>query len=220
MVKVIEVKQAVLASSRQLAAENRKTLDDAGVTAVNIMASPGAGKTTLIVATAEALRGVLSVGVVEGDVAGDIDALLVEAAGFPVVQINTGGACHLRADMMASALEALPLQGLDLLFIENVGNLICPAGVALGESFNVVLSSTPEGDDKPAKYPSAFRLADAICVTKWDIADYVGFKFDRYEEYLRRVNSRAPIFRLSAANGDGMNEWLLWLKERTCLHGE
>jgi len=214
MPKTIEVKQSVFADNNALAEKNRSLLDQHGIVALNVMASPGAGKTTLILATAEALAPRLRCGVIEGDVAGDLDARRVEAAGFSAVQINTGGSCHLRAGMVERALSELPLPELDLLFIENVGNLVCPAGVRLGEHLCVVISSTPEGDDKPTKYPAAFRGADAVIVSKWDVAQYVGFDMGRYESALRCISSAVPLFRLSAKTGEGMQEWLDWLVAR------
>ncbi len=215
MAKVIEVGRAVMAAGRQIADENRKRLDEAGVLAVNVMASPGAGKTTLIVETARRLEPGLRSAVVEGDVAGDIDATLVEEAGFAAVQINTGGACHLRADMLTAALEEIDLSATDILFIENVGNLVCPAGVPLGEHLRVVVSSTPEGDDKPVKYPAVFRTAEAVVISKWDVAPFIGFDDARYEAGLRKLNGVAPLFRLSARTGEGVDAWVDWLQSQT-----
>lgn len=214
MAKVIEVGRAVMAAGQQVAEENRKRLDGAGVLAINMMASPGAGKTTLIVDTAKRLAPDLRCAVVEGDLAGDLDATLVEEAGFGAVQINTGGGCHLRADMLATALDEVDLDTTDVLFVENVGNLVCPAGVPLGEHLRVVVSSTPEGDDKPIKYPTVFRNADAVVISKWDVAPHVGFDTDRYVDGLRRLNGTAPLFRLSARTGDGMDAWVDWLREQ------
>lgn len=214
MAKTIEVDRSVMASGAAVAAANRALLEETGTLAINMMASPGAGKTTLIVETAKALVGEFTCAVVEGDIAGDIDAVLVEEAGFPVIQINTGGACHLRPDMLAAALRELDLRGTDLIFVENVGNLVCPAGVDLGEHLRVVVSSTPEGDDKPLKYPAVFRDADVVVVSKWDVAPYVAFDLARYQEGLRRLNGRASLFCLSARTGEGMLPWLEWLREQ------
>jgi len=212
--RVIEVGRAVTAAGKELAEHNRRRLDEAGILAVNVMASPGAGKTTLILETARRLAPDLRCAVVEGDVAGDIDATLLEEAGFAAVQINTGGGCHLRADMLSVALDELNLAATDLLFIENVGNLVCPAGVPLGEHLRVVVSSTPEGDDKPVKYPAVFRSASAVVVSKWDVAPYVGFDLERYSDGLRKLNGAAPLFCLSARSGEGMDGWVQWLKEQ------
>jgi len=214
MARIIEVRRSAFESNDEVARHNRRTLADAGVIAVNMMASPGAGKTSLILATSAALAGKLRFGVVEGDVAGDLDARAVEAAGLPVVQVNTGGACHLRADMLKAALQEMPLQDIDVLWIENVGNLVCPAGVDLGESLRVVVSSTPEGHDKPIKYPGAFRVADAVAVSKWDLAASAGFDLETYASNLRKINSGIRLFCLSALTGEGMAEWVSWMDKQ------
>lgn len=214
MTKVITIKKSLYANNDQIAAKNQAKLDDNGTIAINIMASPGAGKTTLILASVKALAGEFNCAVVEGDVAGDIDAEKVQNAGIPVVQINTDDSCHLRANMLADALAALPLQQVKILFIENVGNLVCPAGVALGEHLRLVVSSTAEGDDKPTKYPAAFRIADAVIVSKSDIAEYVGFDMQSYERRLRQINSQVPVFYLSAHTGEGMAAWVDWLRQQ------
>lgn len=218
MPKTVQVERSVFAGNEEVAAQNRAQLESAGVVAVNVMASPGAGKTTLILATARALAGRLRPGVIEGDIAGDIDARVVEAAGLPVVQVNTGGACHLRADMVRAALAEMSLDSLDLLFIENVGNLVCPAGVALGERLRVVVASTPEGHDKPAKYPAVFRDADAVVVSKWDVRQAAGFDLDDFVYHLRRLNSTLPLFPLSAVTGEGIQEWVGWLESAVRGH--
>lgn len=219
MARTVRVQQSVMASNEELALANRQLLDKAATVAVNLMASPGAGKTSLILATAQGLRATLRCGAVEGDIAGDLDATAIEAAGFPAVQVNTGGSCHLRAGMVAAALHELPLHELDVVFIENVGNLVCPAGVSLGEHLNVVLSSTPEGDDKPLKYPEAFRVADAVVITKWDLVEHTGFDLARYEGHLRRINSAAPLLRLSARTGEGLGCWMGWLRQQVVSRG-
>ncbi len=203
-----------MAAAQATAESNRGLLDRAGVLAVNMMASPGAGKTTLIVETARRLSPSVRCAVVEGDVAGDLDARAVEEAGFSAVQINTGGGCHLRADMLAAALAEVDLNAVDVLFIENVGNLICPAGVPLGEHLRVVVSSTAEGDDKPVKYPTVFRNADAVVVSKWDIAPYISFDLERYTDAVRRLNGEVPVFTLSARTGEGVEAWIDWLRAR------
>ncbi len=213
MAKIITVRRSVFSANERVAAENRTLLDRNGVRLVNVMGAPGSGKTTLILATAPLLAP-LRCGVIEGDVAGDLDAREAEAAGLPAVQVNTGGSCHLRADMVAEALRAMPLAELDLLFVENVGNLVCPAGVSLGEHANVVLSSTPEGDDKPEKYPAVFRTADAVIVTKAELAELAGFSLAAFEARLRRLNALAPLFVVSARTGAGMAGWAAWLRER------
>ena len=197
-----------------IAAENRRLLDRNGVLAVNVMASPGAGKTSLILRSIEALQGQLRVGVIEGDVAGRVDADKVAKTGSPVVQINTGGGCHLDAPQVQSALERLPLEELDLLFIENVGNLICPTGFALGEHLNVMIAHVPEGDDKPIKYPGMFTVVDALILNKLDLMPYVEFRRDAFHTAFRALNARAPLFELSCRTGEGIAAWIEWLESQ------
>ena len=224
----VAVVRNVLAANDRLAAENRRLLDDAGVFAVNVMASPGAGKTTLILASAAALKGRLKVGVIEGDLATSIDAERVAAAGLPVVQINTEGGCHLDASMVRQALAVLPLSEIDVLFIENVGNLVCPANFALGAHVNLVLGSTPEGDDKPAKYPGIYAGADVVVINKADLAAVLDFDEGNFVRGVRAVNRRAPLFALSSRSGAGVGEWADWLcdaavaqigQQHEALHG-
>ena len=171
----IEVEQEILQSNNEVAAQNRMTLNTASVFAVNLMASPGAGKTTLILATAERLPAAVRSGVIEGDLASRIDADKIAACGIPVAQINTGGNCHLDAPMTRSALPMLPLQEIDLLFVENEGNLVCTANFALGTHLSVVVASAPEGADKPSKYPGMFAQADAVVLNKADLLPVFDF---------------------------------------------
>jgi hydrogenase nickel incorporation protein HypB len=179
------------------------------------MASPGAGKTSLIVQTIEALRDDTRIGVVEGDIASRVDADTIEALGIPVVQINTGGTCHLDANMVHGALEQLPLDNLDLLLIENVGNLICPTDFALGEALKVMVASVPEGDDKPYKYPAMFAAVDAIVVNKIDLLPYVEFGLDEFNQLVTGLNSRVQVFQVSCTTGEGIEEWADWLLAKT-----
>ena len=214
----IPVVRNILSANERLASENRALLARHCVCAVNIMASPGAGKTSLILRTAETLQGALRVGVVEGDVASRVDADRVAAAGIPVVQINTGGACHLDASMVGAALEQLPLEALDLVFIENIGNLICPVDFQLGEHTRVLVSSIPEGDDKGHKYPGIFAAVDAVVLNKLDLAPYVSFDREAFRRLLQGLNPQAPLFELSCATGEGLEPWGIWLQalaERT-----
>ncbi len=208
----IAARRGLLADNDRRAAANRRLFDRAGVLAVNLMSSPGAGKTTLLEKTALALRGRLRLGVVAGDIQTSLDADRLAALGVPARQINTGGACHLDARQVAGALQGLDLAALDLLFLENVGNLVCPAAFALGEHRRAVLVSLPEGEDKPLKYPRAFLEADVILVTKADLEGRVPCPAGRLEESCRRINPRAPLLRLSALTGAGMAGWLGWLK--------
>jgi len=215
MPKTIPIVKDILSANDAIAAENRRQFDERGILVVNVMASPGAGKTSLILRTIAALGDQVRVGVIEGDVASRIDADKVAAAGVPVVQINTGGGCHLDAPMVRQALAELPLDEIDLLLIENVGNLICPAGFALGEHLNVVIASVPEGDDKPHKYPGMFLKADAVVVNKIDLLPYLPFDLDAFREVVSGLNPQARFFRVSCTTGEGIAEWASWLEERT-----
>jgi len=208
----VPVVRDILSANERLAEQNRRLLAEHHVCAVNIMASPGAGKTSLILRTIDALAGRLRVGVIEGDIASRVDADKVAAAGAPVVQINTGGTCHLDAPMVGVALERLPLGQIDLLFIENVGNLICPVEFGLGEAARVVVSSVPEGDDKPYKYPGIFAAVDAIVLNKVDLAPYVPFDRTAFRTLVAGMNPKAPFFELSCATGEGVAAWVAWLE--------
>ncbi len=212
--RTIPVIQEILSANDELAQENRERLNRAGVLAVNLMSAPGAGKTSLILRTAQALRGQLRLGVVEGDVASQVDADRVAAAGLPVVQINTGGGCHLDANMLRAALGRLPLEQMDLLIVENVGNLICPASFRLGEHLRVVLTSLAEGDDKPQKYPDLFLQADAIVVNKLDLEAYLDFDRQRFRKLVQAMNPHAALFELSCRNGEGVEAWTTWLYQQ------
>lgn len=212
----VAVVSEILRANDQVAAENQATFDAAGVRVVNVMASPGAGKTTAILATAARAPDVRW-GVIEGDIASTIDADRVAEEGLPVVQINTGGSCHLDAAMVRSALPHLPLAALDALFVENVGNLICPAAHALGAHLALVIASVPEGDDKPYKYPGIFARADAVVLNKADLIDVFAFDVDGFARGVRMVNADAPIFVVSCRSGEGLEAWVAWLRERLVL---
>jgi hydrogenase nickel incorporation protein HypB len=212
----VAVKQDILSANDRVAGENRARLDAAGLLAVNLMASPGAGKTSVILATAERLPAEVRPGVIEGDLASRIDADRVAARGIPVVQINTGGGCHLDAPMVRAALAQLPLAAMEVLFIENVGNLVCPAEFDLGAHLAVVIASTPEGHDKPYKYPGMFARADAVVLNKADLTDVFAFDLDDFRHGVGLVNRKAPIFVLSCRTGDGLGGWMDWLLEQRC----
>lgn len=207
----VEVIERILSANDQIAAENRARLDEHGVVAINIMASPGAGKTSLILQTIAALRDRLRIGVIEGDVASHVDADRVAQTGVPVVQINTGGQCHLDAPMVSRALDALPLADLDVLFIENVGNLICPSGFQLGQRWDVVVSSVPESDDKPIKYPGIFTEVDVVLINKIDLQPYLDYDEPAFRQAVRALNADAPIFSLSCKTGAGVAAWAEWV---------
>ena len=209
----------LLAANDARAAVNRALLDRHAVLAVNLMSSPGSGKTALLEATIDALGDELRFAVIEGDLETENDARRIRARGVPAHQITTGTACHLDAAMVAEALEALDLNAVDILFIENVGNLVCPASFDLGHHRNVTLLSVPEGDDKPAKYPVMFRAADAVVINKIDlVAVMPDFSPARAEARLRRLANEAPVFGLSARTGAGLAAWRQWLDDSLARH--
>lgn len=210
----IAVVQDILSANDEIARENRKRFDRAGVLVLNLMSAPGAGKTSLVLRTIAALRPELRLGVVEGDVASQVDAERVAEAGVPVVQINTGGGCHLDANMLRAALEEIPLEKLDLLLVENVGNLICPAAFRLGEHLQVAVASLPEGDDKPLKYPALFAQADAIVVNKIDLAPYLDFDREVFRRRVEGLNPNAAFFEVSCRTGEGIPAWADWLRRK------
>jgi len=212
MTQRIAVVEEIMGANERLAAQNRKRLDEAGVLAINLMASPGAGKTSVIEHTVRALAPEFSLAVVDGDVATGIDAERAARAGAQAVQINTGGECHLDAVMLQEALDQLELATFDLLIIENVGNLICPAAFALGAHRNVLIASIPEGDDKPYKYPAMYRGVDALVINKVDLLPYVPFKMDYFQRGVEALNSGVLTFPLSCQTGEGMDAWLTWLR--------
>ena len=208
----LPVLEQILGANDQIALDNRKLLRAHGVVAVNVMASPGAGKTSLILRTIGALQGRRRVGVIEGDLAGRVDADKVAETGTPVVQINTGGGCHLDAPQVRWALGQLPLDQIDLLLIENVGNLVCPTGFALGEQAKVVVASVPEGHDKPIKYPGIFAVADGLVLNKVDLAPYIDFDAEAFRTAVRALNAGAPLFEVSCKTGEGIAAWAAWLE--------
>jgi hydrogenase nickel incorporation protein HypB len=210
----ISIVEDIMSANDRLAQENREVFDKAGVFAINIMASPGAGKTTFIIKTLDALRGRLRMGVIEGDLATSIDADKAAAAGLPAVQINTGGDCHLDAVMVSSALPSLPLNELDLVIVENVGNLVCPASFAIGTHINVLVASIPEGDDKPYKYPGMYRGVQALVISKIDLLPYVPFNMDYFRQGVEILNPGVVTFTVSAKTGEGMGAWADWLVGR------
>ncbi len=207
----IKVLKDILSANEQIAERNRHLLDSKGVFAVNLMSSPGAGKTSLILEAIRRLKGKTRMGVIEGDVSSSLDAETIGKEGVPVIQINTGGTCHLDANMLSNALDNVPLQDIELLLIENVGNLICPAGFALGEHKKVLISSIPEGDDKPFKYPLMFQKADAVLINKIDLLPYLKFDTQGFSQAVRGINEEVEIFQISCATGQGIQEWVSWL---------
>jgi hydrogenase nickel incorporation protein HypB len=215
MIKTAKVLKNVLVGNDEVAAANRERFESAGVLAVNLLGSPGAGKTSLIVGTMAALSGKVAIGVIEGDIAGRIDADRVLAAGAQeAVQINTGGNCHLEANMVQRALAELDLGQVDVVFIENVGNLVCPTHWALGEQVRLCLASTAEGHDKPIKYPDIFAASQAIVLNKTDLAELVDFDRQFFYRSLRALNPQAPVFEVSCRTGEGLHAWADWLLEQ------
>ncbi len=210
--KKVKVITQILDANDQIARENQRILGEHRILCVNVMASPGAGKTSLILQTSKALAGKVRMGVVEGDIASRIDSDKVASHRLPVVQINTGGECHLDASTVQKALKALPLSQIDLLFIENVGNLICPVEFQLGEEIRVVVASVPEGDDKPYKYPGIFTAVSAVILNKMDLVPYVDFRLDAMRKGINSMNRRAKFFQVSCRTGDGIGPWADWLE--------
>ncbi len=211
----VPVVERILSANDRLAEQNRGRLDEARVFGLNIMAAPGAGKTSTILQTIKALSPKVRMGVVEGDTAPvTIDADKVIAAGMPAVQVNTGGECHLDAVMLSNALPQLPLDQIDLLIVENVGNLICPAAFALGTHVNVVIASVAEGDDKPYKYPNIYRGIDALLVNKIDLLPYVDFNMDYFKRGIAILNPGVITFPISCRTGEGIDRWIEWLLEK------
>lgn len=213
--RTLRLELDLLDKNDRFARESRALFARLGTVTLNVMGAPGAGKTALLEATLRALHGRTSAAVLEGDQATDNDARRIRATGFPVLQINTGAGCHLDASMVLGALKALPLTERSLLFIENVGNLVCPALFDLGERAKVVVLSTTEGEDKPLKYPHMFRAADVLVLNKIDLAPHVGFDEAACLEHAHRVNPALRVFRVSATKGSGLDAWCEWLLEQT-----
>lgn len=211
MTTQLPVIERIMGANDRLALRNRARLDEYGVRAINIMASPGAGKTSLILATARLLGDRLRLGVIEGDLASSVDADKVRAAGLPAVQINTGGGCHLDAVQVGQALAQLPLAELDVLLIENVGNLVCPVSFALGEHIRLAISSVPEGDDKPLKYPTIYAHVDALVISKTDLLPYIPFDMAAFQRLVRGLNPQIAIMPLSCVTDEGLDAWAAWL---------
>lgn len=212
MTERIAVVEQIMGANDRLAAQNRRRLDEAGVFAVNLMASPGAGKTSLIERTVRVLAKDMRIAVVDGDVATGIDAGRAADAGAQAVQINTGGECHLDAVMLQEGLEKLDLKAYDLLIVENVGNLVCPAGFALGTHKNVLIASVPEGADKPYKYPGMYKGVDALVINKTDLLPYVDFDMTYFMAGVEALNPGVVAFPVSCKTNEGVETWLAWLR--------
>ncbi len=211
----VTVVEKIFSANDQIAALNRSLLDEHHILSINLMASPGAGKTSFILSTIQAVAHDTRVGVVEGDTAPvTIDADKITAVGMPAVQINTGGDCHLDAVMLRGGLQQLPLNEIDLLVVENVGNLICPAAFNLGTHLNVLIASIPEGDDKPYKYPAIYRGVDVLIINKIDLKPYVRFNMDYFRQGVEMLNPGVTTFPISCTTREGVDEWVNWLKVR------
>ncbi len=212
-VKIITVGEEVFGANETRAAENKALLDEKRVFAINVLSSPGAGKTSTISVAISSLKDRFRIGVIEGDVASAVDAEKIAALGIPVVQINTQGGCHLDAGMVRTALDSLPLDRIDVLFIENVGNLICPNAFNLGEDTRILIASTPEGDDKPHKYPAMFTDTDVVLLNKIDLLPYLNFDTGAFRQVVTGLNPDVTIFPYSCTTGEGTDTWLGWLAE-------
>ncbi len=210
----IDMKQPILDKNDRLAQSNRELFAEKKVFVLDLLASPGSGKTSTILATIEALRDDFNIAVIEGDIASSVDSERISAQGIPAVQINTGGACHLESDMIRRAVEPLDLDNLDLIIVENVGNLVCPTDFDLGENMKAMILSVPEGDDKPLKYPGVFQAARAIVLNKIDTMSVFNFDEELFRDHIKNLNPTAPVFPISATNGDGVDIWAQWLAEQ------
>jgi hydrogenase nickel incorporation protein HypB len=210
----IDLEQKILDKNDRLAQELRERFADHHVFVLDLLASPGSGKTSTILATIEALRDEYEIAVIEGDIASDVDAQKIKAQGTSAVQINTGGACHLEAAMLKRAVDVLDLDKLDLIVIENVGNLVCPTDFDLGENAKVMILSVPEGDDKPLKYPGVFQVSQAVILNKVDKLPVFNFDVDLFKDHVRDLNPAAPVFEISATSGEGVDAWAAWLKNQ------
>lgn len=212
-VRVLEIKESIFADNDRQADALRQELKERGVFLLNLMSSPGAGKTTTLVQTLSLLKDKLAIGVMEADIDSDVDAKTIAKTGVRSIQLHTGGMCHLDADMTRQGIEGLDVTDLDLAILENVGNLVCPAEFDTGAAKDVMILSVPEGDDKPLKYPLMFEICDVVLINKIDVLPYFDFDMERVKEAIHRRNKNALIFPISAKTGEGVKEWAAWLEE-------
>ncbi len=212
-VKILEIKQSVFANNDRQAAQMRSTLKERGIYLLNVMSSPGAGKTTTLVATIQALKEKWNIGVMEADIDSDVDARVIMDTGVKTIQLHTGGMCHLDAEMTRQGLDGLGIHDVDLVFLENVGNLVCPAEFDTGAVKSVAILSVPEGDDKPLKYPLMFQVCDVVLINKIDVLPYFDFDLDRCSANIKMRNPKAEIIPICAKTGEGMNLWVKWLDQ-------
>ena len=210
----VKVVKRILEANEVIAQENARLFAEHGIYVLNLMGSPGTGKTSLLERTLEALRGRWRIGVIEGDIATSRDAERIAQHGVPTVQINTGGACHLDGNMIRGALGEMDFDGIDLLIVENVGNLVCPAEFRIGEDDKAMILSVTEGEDKPLKYPLMFQVSSALLLNKIDLLPYVDFDVERFRENALKVNPRLEIMEISCKTGEGIERWIGWLEER------
>jgi hydrogenase nickel incorporation protein HypB len=213
----IKIMKNILDRNQNKANEVKNLLSLKKVLMVNIISSPGAGKTTLLERTCEAIGGKFRIGVIEGDITTDRDAQRLKKYDIPIVVINTEGGCHLDSHSISKVLGSFDLDRLDVLFVENVGNLICPSQFDLGETFKLAVVSTTEGDDKPGKYPMLFREAEAVLLNKTDLIPYTNFRFESFNSDLKKINSKIPLFEISCTRGDGLEEWFKWISDKILL---
>ena len=211
----VKVVKHILEANERIASQNRELFDDKGIVVVNLMGSPGAGKTTLLERTIEELKKNTPMAVIEGDITSSHDAERIAAHSIPTVQINTGGACHLDGNMVRDALPELTLDGIGLLVVENVGNLVCPAEFNIGEHHKAMIISTTEGDDKPEKYPLMFQVSPVLLLNKIDLLPHLNFNIERFRQEARKVNPRLTIMPISCTTGEGLEAWFQWLEEKT-----
>ncbi len=213
----VKIARDILSKNNRYAQDNRFYLTERNIFMLNLVSSPGAGKTTLLIETVKQLQSVSPIAVIEGDQQTDQDAKRIRATGVPAVQINTGKGCHLEAHMIGHAMRQLNLQDNSLLFVENVGNLVCPASFDLGEAHKILILSVTEGEDKPLKYPDMFHASDVMLLNKCDLLPYLSFDVERVIAYAHRVNPSLQVIQISATQGAGMQEWVDWLKKQHCL---
>jgi len=212
-VKVFKIQKNIHEDNAKVAETTRTELNSKGTYLINVMSSPGSGKTTTLVSTIKALKNDMKIGVMEADVDSDVDARIVQDAGAKAIQLHTGGMCHLDATMTKQGIDELGVEELDLVFLENIGNLICPAGYDTGAMKNIAILSVPEGDDKPLKYPKIFCNVDVLIVNKIDAIEHFDFKMDLLEERVRKLNKDITIFPISAKTGQGVDAWAEWIKD-------
>jgi hydrogenase nickel incorporation protein HypB len=212
--KVLEIKQSVFEDNNKQADLLRKELKEKKTFLLNLMSSPGSGKTTTVIRTIQALKDEMSIGVMEADIDSDVDADAVSKTGVKVIQLHTGGMCHLDADMTKQGLEGLGTDGIDFTILENVGNLVCPAEFDTGSSKNAMILSVPEGDDKPLKYPLMFSIVDVLLVNKMDAAEFFDFDLEAVKERVKKINPNIKVIPISAKKGEGMEEWFDWIRKQ------